>query len=331
MRTRQVLVAVLVALAVGYAVTTTGRSTVTAVGVGILAFALIRLAFATIGRTRHWLSRGTRGAYSTNCPDCGQYIYRQSGDWILRCYRCGWTAGWPLVRWLTQSVPSKQLQRSISLPTIVIVFVGALLFASGVGAVPGFDVGSVASQPASAGDADRSATATPEPTPTPTTTPVESGINPARVEEMFIQYLNEERQSRDLQTLEQRDELTEMGTAHSENMARYDYIGHEEPDGTTMIDRYEQRGLSCRMPIEGSDRYYAGAENANAVYLGDYRTTYGETLYIDSEEDIARVLFREWMHSEPHKEAMLVESADQAGLGIAVNENGKLFASLELC
>ena len=231
---------------------------------------------------------------------------------------------------MTQSVPARQFRRSVSRGTVAIVLVGALLFAGGVGAVP-MDVGSVGGQPAAASSPDETATATARPTATPTTTPVESGINPARVEALFLQYLNNERESRGLQTLEQRDVLTEMGTAHSENMARYDYIGHEEPDGTTVADRYEERGLSCRMPIEGSDRYYAGAENANAVHLGNYQTTYGESIYLDSENEIARVLFREWMHSEPHKEAMLVGSAEQAGLGIAVDENEKLFASLELC
>lgn len=35
------------------------------------------------------------------CPGCQQHIYKMRGDALLRCHRCGWTEGWPLVRWVT--------------------------------------------------------------------------------------------------------------------------------------------------------------------------------------------------------------------------------------
>lgn len=38
-----------------------------------------------------------------------------------------------------------------------------------------------------------------------------------------------------------------------------------------------------------------------------------------------------WMHSPPHRKAMLVDSADQADLGLYITDDGAVYASLELC
>jgi uncharacterized protein YkwD len=200
-------------------------------------------------------------------------------------------------------------------------------------AVPSLDLGGSGAVAAS----NTSATATPAATSTTTATPASGtdGYNRSEVERIFIALLNDERESRGLQPVSQREALTEMGIAHSRNMALNDYIGHEEPGpgGSTVEERYRERGLlpECQLPIEGSQEYYAGAENANAVHIGNYETTYNEFVTIQSEQEIARVLFKEWMHSPGHREAMLVASADEVGLGIWIGGEGVVYASLELC
>lgn len=217
---------------------------------------------------------------------------------------------------------------------IILVGVGVVL---GAGFVVATSLPPLAMPPLDLGGTTAAANATVTPTAAATATAAPATgaaeYNRSEVERLFIAMLNDERQSRDLQSVAQRDELTEMGTAHSRNMAEYDYIGHEEPDGTTIEDRYEDRGLlpECRLPVEGSREYYPGAENANSVHIGNYKTTYNEFLTIQSEQEIARVLFKEWMHSPEHRKAMLVSSADEVGLGIWINEEGEVYASLELC
>lgn len=197
------------------------------------------------------------------------------------------------------------------------------------------DAGGSTASPSGA-QATKTPTASPTATATATATtapgPVQQGYNLARTEQAFLELLNEERTSRGLQPVSQRDGLTEMGRAHSANMAEYDYIGHEEPDGTTIEDRYRERGLlpECRLPTEDG-RYYAGAENAAHYWVDETLDTSKGDLYVDSERDLARGLFRGWMSSPPHRRAMLVASADQAGLGIYIDERGKVYASLELC
>jgi uncharacterized protein YkwD len=37
------------------------------------------------------------------------------------------------------------------------------------------------------------------------------------------------------------------------------------------------------------------------------------------------------MNSPPHRKAMLVGSADEAGLGLYITDENKVYASLELC
>jgi hypothetical protein len=34
------------------------------------------------------------------CPNCQAYVRRQDGDRFLTCHRCGWTVGYPLLRWV---------------------------------------------------------------------------------------------------------------------------------------------------------------------------------------------------------------------------------------
>lgn len=126
-----------------------------------------------------------------------------------------------------------------------------------------------------------------------------------------------------------------MGRRHSRNMAENNYLGHDEPGpGGTIEDRYRERGLlpECRLPIQGSDRYYPGAENAAHYWVNrDVRLENGSTLYVANEQDLARGLFLTWMNSPPHRQAMLVASADQAGLGTWIDSRRKVYASLELC
>jgi uncharacterized protein YkwD len=152
---------------------------------------------------------------------------------------------------------------------------------------------------------------------------------------LFIAKLNRERSSRGLQEVQRRAELTEMARAHSENMATHDYLGHEEPDGDTIEDRYRARGLLPECNLETSEgTYYPGAENAYQGYVDtrlavDWKQEYHR---VGDEESLAEAIFQSWMHSKGHREAMLVESADEAGLSFAfVEGNDKLYGSLELC
>ncbi len=163
-----------------------------------------------------------------------------------------------------------------------------------------------------------------------------SPINESRVEAEFIQYLNEERTDRGLQNVSQRKALSAMGRNHSGDMVERDYFSHTNPNGDTIEDRYRENGLlpECRLPVQGTDEYYPGAENIAQTYWHQDVTVdwaAGGTYHASTSEELAWMLFQIWMHSDEHREAMLVASADEAGLGLAVTDSNKVYASLELC
>ena len=152
------------------------------------------------------------------------------------------------------------------------------------------------------------------------------------IERYFMMFLNQERSSRGLQNVSERAVLAKMGESHSQNMIRHDYFDHVQPDGTTTEDRYRERGLlpECELPTKEGG-YYAGAENLAKTHVNtNVIMDNGSTVYITSERELAKQLFVQWMNSKGHREAMLVYSADEAGLGLGFDDD-TVYASLELC
>lgn len=43
-----------------------------------------------------------------------------------------------------------------------------------------------------------------------------------------------------------RDDLQDVARSHSKDMATEGDVGHTEPDGTTIEDRYREHGIDCR-------------------------------------------------------------------------------------
>lgn len=113
MHTKQILLSALAALGITAVALFSGLMIYPAIAVLGLSFLLAQWSLATVGRTRYWLDRGTRGVYSARCPNCNSDRYRLSGDWILTCQSCGWKPGLPFIRWFTRSVPAIQFRRSI--------------------------------------------------------------------------------------------------------------------------------------------------------------------------------------------------------------------------
>jgi hypothetical protein len=128
---RQVAVAAILGISASYFLWAEGFSLSVSAAVAVLVYFAVRWFIAWLYRIRYWYRRGTRGIYTRSCPDCGQYIYRKSGDWIIKCHRCGWTAGLPVVRWFTNSVPSIQLRRTVWSPQLLAVVIAVGIVVAG--------------------------------------------------------------------------------------------------------------------------------------------------------------------------------------------------------
>lgn len=313
-------------LAAGFFLATTVSERL-AIPVFLLGYVGTRILFATVYRTKHWFPRGTRGFYYRQCPNCNRDRYRKSGDWILRCHRCGWVVGLPALRWLIHSVPSVQLRRSIGLLRIAVIVVAVALIVGPITVTPAtFANGS--------NDIVEELQTVDLPEPDDGVSDDSSdAFDEEAVRERFVASLNDERRARGLQSLSLRPELTEMGEEHADTMARYDYIGHEWPDGTTIQDRYQRRGLlpECRLPLEDSNSYYPGAENAAGAHVDQTFVSGDQSYHVTNEDQLAQALVDLWMNSPPHRKAMLVYSADEMGLGIHITDQGEVYAAMELC
>lgn len=150
----------------------------------------------------------------------------------------------------------------------------------------------------------------------------------------FLDRFNAMRAERELASATQSDVLTEMASAHAANMADHDYLGHEQPDGTTIEDRFRERGLlpGCELPVPGSDSYYPGTENVAGAVESGAVTHPGsdETFYIDGPDSLARFVLDSWMTSPPHRDVMTLPAIDEVGIG--VGRNGEdLFVAVEFC
>jgi uncharacterized protein YkwD len=164
--------------------------------------------------------------------------------------------------------------------------------------------------------------------------PAGEETNKTAVREAFMQRLNEARQERGLQTLSERAVLVEMGNQQAADMAENNYIGHEDSQGRTIEDRYRARGLlpECKLETTGN-QFYPGAENAAESYIWQdlIRWWDDKIVSIDSEERLAEHLFNSWMNSSGHRKVMLLNSADEAGLGLAITDSNNVYAALEFC
>ena len=159
------------------------------------------------------------------------------------------------------------------------------------------------------------------------------GLDESAVQSAFIDRLNAARSERDLGPVHAGSRIRTVGEGHAFNMAANDYLGHIQPDGDDVGDRFSQKGLSCRVPIEESDRYYTGLENVATWYMNErVNVEWQDASYVaTTEQELAYALFKQWMSSPGHRDAMLTPGIKTVGLGLAETESGKIYAALEMC
>ena len=353
---RQVATAVVVGLTTGYILWNDGFSPSVSAASAVVAYFAVRWLIAWAFRVRYWYRRGTRGVYTRSCPDCGQYIYRTSGDWVIKCHQCGWSAGLPVLRWLTKSVPSIQLRRTVWSPQLLVVVLAiGVVVAGGIPAsYLAYDdqidarntndnanlSGAITTESSNQDDTSTTGNLEQERTnqeeseqnsktekdSNSDSSGYQGGLNIAETERLILRYTNEERESQGLSTVDYAPRMVTIAREHSANMARNDYIGHTKPSGETGEDRYEP---VCDYTGSG---YLFGENVASAWHKREFYKWRGDsTAYLESEEDVARYLVNQWMRSEGHRENILNPSWEEMVAGIHVADNGKVYATQSFC
>jgi len=296
----QISGALITAFLVVGATVTQDATLLTATLLGVIICIIVRWGFAWVFRTKYWYRYDSPS--SRSCPQCGQYIYRLGGDWVLTCKRCGWRAGWPVLRWITHSVPVNQVRRTVVGPRLVIVIIAVALLVTGV--------------PEQVTESDYSASDV----PVPSFDEVDfsgKGVNESEVEQLVFEKLNDRRTEREYATLSYNERAAEKARLHAEDMASKDYFSHTSRDGETQQERYG---------------FCNGGENIHQTWVNKRVQTSEGTERFTSDEELAEAIVTAWMDSDPHRERGIYgEWWSSGGVGISITDDGKVYAVYGFC
>lgn len=119
------------------------------------------------------------------------------------------------------------------------------------------------------------------------------------IEAAAFDAVNAERTSRGLGALTVRDDLVEVARAHSEDMIARGYFAHVNPDGEDPFDRMHDAGITYNIA--------------------------GENLAWNNYANPVEVAVDGWMESAGHRDNILRASFTHAGMGVAVDQDGRHF------
>ncbi len=134
----------------------------------------------------------------------------------------------------------------------------------------------------------------------------QSGIeHPKELERRIFQLTNEARRKNGLPALEPDDKLTAAARDKSDDMARRHYFSHTNPEGKTLIDRFDDE-KPAKIGLMGKI-----GENIHMGQRNDYSDT----------KTAARVIVDSWMLSPGHRRNILDPAYTSLGVGVAVKGN----------
>jgi len=145
--------------------------------------------------------------------------------------------------------------------------------------------------------------------------------------------INNEREAKGLHPLAFDTELSTIASIHSVDMARRNFIAHDNPDGQDPTARGLEIGYTCHKEL--GDGYYTEgiAENLFQNYLYDSYTQYGNNTIYEwiTPEEIAESTVDGWMQSPGHRENILTKTYDREGIGVAVSFDYKVYITENFC
>jgi uncharacterized protein YkwD len=137
----------------------------------------------------------------------------------------------------------------------------------------------------------------------------------AVMEEHFHESINEIRRENGLEPLNNASTAASVSRAHSWDMYTRDFFEHQNPDGESPWDRYQDVASNCGSGY-GENIHY------NEGYLGDKHST---------SEEAAEFAVQSLMDSPPHRENILRERWDSEGIGIYISEDGAVYVTQNFC
>ncbi|WP_336133310.1 CAP domain-containing protein [Natronomonas amylolytica] len=159
---------------------------------------------------------------------------------------------------------------------------------------------------------NRPSTETASPKPLPEITPSKSEYFPdvEIIEKTTHMYANKQRVLRNYERVAYEEDLAKIARIHSNDMAKRDFIGHDNPDGESHGDRLEKYGYDTHVSSE---------------IITTYTPPYPAKTSI---EEVAKYFVDSWMDSPPHRSAILDEDYVEAGVGVCVTSDDFFYATM---
>lgn len=127
----------------------------------------------------------------------------------------------------------------------------------------------------------------------------------ARMEQDTIQQINQNRQQQNLEPLSRNTKLTQVARDYSRRMAKQDFFSHTSPDGDTIAQRVQSRGINYLMV--------------------------GENLFKGTNiTEPVPVAVEGWMQSPGHRQNILTANYTETGIGIWQQNNTYYFTQVFL-
>lgn len=127
----------------------------------------------------------------------------------------------------------------------------------------------------------------------------------AKVEAAIHDEVNAIRDEEGLDQLAYDDRIVEIARDHSQEMADEDFLEHQSSNGDSVRDRFNDAGITCEVYAE------------NILYRG----------VNEDPTAMAKECVESWMDNRPHRENILDDRWDTEGVGIAINDSGRLYAT----
>lgn len=155
-----------------------------------------------------------------------------------------------------------------------------------------------------------------------------SDLNTSLVERLVVERANELRANASLDPVAYSSRLSEPARNHSANMSDSFYLGHVEPDGSGVEDRYID---DCAALRDGREEFRYSENVATVWYKTVYRSPANRSVLLVTEEGVADALVAEWTNSTTHRRNLLGGAWNTTGVGVVVDENGTVFGTQTFC
>jgi len=151
-------------------------------------------------------------------------------------------------------------------------------------------------------------------TPTQPVTPktVPQLVTSNSIEQVILQYTNNERRNYGLNPLKWDSQLAAMARYHSTDMGTNHYYSHVSLSGESQKDRLIKYGFYSRSDVGGA------AENINYMPIGNIANI---GIVTNDAESIGAAMVKSWMNSPGHRGNILDPNNDLIGIGVYCDGN----------